>query len=818
MPPETSTFADFQHWQAILQAMEFQLDENDTPSEHSTASPPFLQPGVYPFDVARHPRLKPLSTQHLKDLKEKNVNAEPCAIPVFPRDACIQNLRRARKAAEEKESSPQRAIQGHYSEVGARTHFSSLLLSQLCRVGISDMQAHHVHKGQYLLCRIASGPVREEGVVCFAVEDPAGIVAITLKIHKYPGTTWASTAALDVLFPLGTLLAIREPMVDLSTTPVPQGNVSVYSPADLVFVRPLDPILRDVKWEIPATPPVSRSAAEWKETGNLHFKDGQFYVAAIAYTKGLDVDPDAYILKLNRAAACLRLEYYSIAMVDAEAVLSIDEISDDMRLKARYRTAQAQYGLANYEGALHNFAQCLTVTPGNAEAKEWTERCRRRIHERETGEYDWGRMFRDAQIPGNAIDAEEFIGPIKVGESARGGGRGIFVSKDIKAGDLLLVSKPVVVSFPQELRGLDYELGANLITLETDSVCRQSLITKLVTKIVGDPGLQSDSATPPDLRQIKLPIDVGLIERVIAYNAFNLNDVTRPPCFACTKNLYRSSSALYLLPSLFNHSCSANSTWCNFGDVLVVRATRDVAEGDELTISYIPLEGSCANVSTTYLDRDDGLYQHMDKCDCPECEADRLDGKQACERRGVHLARLRETPEWTVKRAQGLVCDMDATYPGGRTRGRWASARARLVLAEAIVREAESDLERLKEAAREAMKALEENGIVVLDKSMELGSTEVSVETSEGGATLPIAIGDAPIWSDVGTCVGAMLRISSIFHGQGDLGMAKRWLDAACWCESSFPPSKPSKTYRTPLPVLAIQSMGYTLARAPGAG
>ncbi|KDQ14986.1 hypothetical protein BOTBODRAFT_145308 [Botryobasidium botryosum FD-172 SS1] len=670
------------------------------------------------------------------------------------------------------------------------------------------MQAHHIHKGQYLLCRIASGPAQEDGVVYFAVEDPAGVAAITFKIHKYPGATLASTAALDVLFPLGTLLAIREPKLVLGPSPTPRRAISVYSPADLVFVQPLDPILGAVTWQIPAPPPVSRLATEWKEIGNQHFQDGRYFVAAVAYSRDLAVDPDAYVLQINRAAAYLHLECYSAAVADAATASLFDKISDRLRMKALYRTAQAQYGLTDYEEALRNFAQCLFLTPEDVEIKGWTERCRGRIHERDTGEYDWSRMFRKAQVPGNTVDAEEFVGPIKIGESARSGGKGIFATKNIKAGDLLLVSKPVVVSFPQEFEGVDYELGANLITLKTDSVCRQSLIAKLITKLVGDPGLYlsisalyagpSYPAPPlqlpppvyareppfpavPDLLRIETSIDVGLIERVIAYNAFNLNDVTRPPCFACTRDLYKLSSALYLLPSLLNHACSANSTWCNFGDLLVVRATKDVAEGGELTIPYIPLEGPWESLSRTYLDRE--LKHHMNRCDCDECEADRLDGEEACARREGYLAWLRETQEWTVRRARGLVWDMEATYSADRKRGRWASARARLILAEAIIRKERRNSARLEEAIQEAMKALEENGIVVLDKSAGLGPR--APENSEGDA-LPIAIGSTPIWSDVGTCVRAMLKISSLFHSHGDSRMMERWAKAACWFDTIY--------------------------------
>lgn len=52
-----------------------------------------------------------------------------------------------------------------------------------------------------------------------------------------------------------------------------------------------------------------------------------------------------------------------------------------------------------------------------------------------------------------------------------------------------------------------------------------------------------------------------------------------------------SGLGLYPLISLFNHSCSPN-TECFFlpnktGDLLFIQATRDIAIGEEVTISYV---------------------------------------------------------------------------------------------------------------------------------------------------------------------------------------------------------------------------------------
>jgi SET domain-containing protein len=46
---------------------------------------------------------------------------------------------------------------------------------------------------------------------------------------------------------------------------------------------------------------------------------------------------------------------------------------------------------------------------------------------------------------------------------------------------------------------------------------------------------------------------------------------------------------LYSSASLINHSCDPNVEITNYGDIMVVRATRNIAAGEEAAMSYGPL-------------------------------------------------------------------------------------------------------------------------------------------------------------------------------------------------------------------------------------
>ncbi|KDQ09024.1 hypothetical protein BOTBODRAFT_179360 [Botryobasidium botryosum FD-172 SS1] len=634
----------------------------------------------------------------------------------------------------------------------------------------------------------------------FCAEDPQGRVH-QIHVHRFPGFDRATTAVVDTVFPLGTLLAIREPPVRqfLSGT----GVIQVDSPSDIIFVRPWDAILRDITWNplfpAPVHPHLPQTAAQWKAWGNVHFGDGQYYAAAVAYSKGLELDSTAYILLLNRAAAYIHLGYFEAALTDTANVMTVAHISEDERIKAIYRGAQAQYGVCRYKLALEQFARCLAVAPQlEPNLQGWVMRCHDRIRESEKGEYDWVGMFNDALIPGQKVEAADFVGPIKITQSSRGGGRGIVATRSISVGELLVVSQPLVSAFPHEFAGLDYELGANFITMQADGQCRQALISRLIAKITGNPKLYpivtalyagpTFPAPPPQLPspspdipplsnplQFEVDMDVNLLEHICTYNAFYLKDVTKTTSYcAKTRDFFYLPSALYLLPSLFNHACSANATWHHFGDIMVIRAARNLTEGEEITLSYISGPGD------TFLSRQAELALHTTSCDCEECQADRADGEEIYVRRASLDIQLRSDEYYnnthTVCRNARLLNDPGYYSP---TRGpiRPTLSRACAQSTEALARDAMSGLAVWSDVVAEGLKSLEAAGIVLFDK-----------------ATNPTFI--APRFDDspvIGTerapthaaemCVGVMLRIVCAFYNQGDMRMAKRWLDAACWRE-----------------------------------
>merc|ERR1712007_394551 len=77
-------------------------------------------------------------------------------------------------------------------------------------------------------------------------------------------------------------------------------------------------------------------------------------------------------------------------------------------------------------------------------------------------------------------------------------------------------------------------------------------------------------------------------------------------------------AAIYAYTSLLNHDCDPNVKIWPLEDALCARACKDLRPGDELTISYGPI-----NASTSLEDRRNLLLEkHGFVCLCQRCKAD----------------------------------------------------------------------------------------------------------------------------------------------------------------------------------------------------
>lgn len=346
----------------------------------------------------------------------------------------------------------------------------------------------------------------------------------------------------------------------------------------------------------------------------------------------------------------------------------------------------------------------------------------------------------------------------------------------------------------------------NFITGRIEGAYTSHAISQLVPKIVGNPelaplvyGLYAGPnytdlplEYPPrlpsevrldDPRVLPLDIDTERLQNIFSFSSFTFESLSAIPGPGVPPtpdpDWDNLPSALYLLPSFFNHSCASTARSTNFNNIMVIRATQDMDEGEELTLHYSAWTGH------TYLSRQAGVVPGFLACDCSLCEADRKDGKEACQRRERLLTRLvRPTASGThgtIEESRTFLCEIEGTYAKDRGMIRPASFRARHGLAIAYARNItppHEDISRFRCLELE-IASLVALGIVVLDKSV-WGPTK-RLRATENGVQIPIDTGDSVLCHAAILGVTVMLDIATNFRYFRDHARADRWMRAAMW-------------------------------------
>ncbi|KAG8897734.1 hypothetical protein FRC00_003862 [Tulasnella sp. 408] len=542
------------------------------------------------------------------------------------------------------------------------------------------------------------------------VEDVDGD-ACSMELYNYPGTIGASSQLVDALFPVGSILAIREPTLKSAAH---GGNplLRVDCPSDVMWLEPDDEMLVGVEWKtgdrVPNSPELPSTEEEWKSRGNSHYQKGWYIPAAVHYGRGLQRFPSSTALRLNRAMAYLQLNYFEAALWDCEAALDNKEALGSLKPKALYRAARALYGMGRWNEAERKFAETAAEYPAQAtDCQSWIERCKDRNSEATDGEYDWVAAFRTAQEPGCRMDLADFTGPVKAASlPSRGGGRGIVAKRNITFGELLVVER--IAGSPKAA----------------------DIVEQLYAGPSYSPPPSKYSIAPPGkvdvarLLHFNRDVDIGRIEGVLHINSFSPQSL-RPSDFLIERVEVEEElvpCSLYLLPSLFNHSCSPNASWYTLGDVMIIRAICDIPAGDEVFLSYGP-EGD------SYLSRakSNCLARVLGSCNCALCVRDRQAGESVCNQREQISAKIQSCT--TISAALSHIKNLEGTFKGYAAADQYAMFMANKKLADLYI--ANSNLD---DGIRTLFKRLGYLGLKVTDTSLR-GPLPGSSQT-----TLPIKL------------------------------------------------------------------------------
>ncbi|RMZ69230.1 TPR domain [Pyrenophora seminiperda CCB06] len=521
-------------------------------------------------------------------------------------------------------------------------------------LSIRQLSTFSHHLGNYLILRTIE-PLKDipgSTGISVMVEDQDGDNT-RLQLCRQRGEN--SCAATD-LVGKDSILIIKEPHFASEDFGLRVDHLS-----DVMFLNKGHPKV-PLSWQ-PQPSEKAKSAHTLRLEGNIliglkwWWKAIQVYSSAIARSSTLS---EIEMIKRNRSLAYLNTQQYDAALLDT----GFPHFGKDPSYNALIRAAQALYQLARFEQCREVAERLYEEFPNDDDALTTFNRVLDRCIESRSGTFDFKLLQLEAKkrTPPQ-LDHATYMGPIEVRETELSG-RGLFATKPMKVGDLILCEKAYASAYYKKTEGFFEDP-------------RRSLKVSVTQKLYTNPSTASDffslyhgDAKAMDVLFVdgKPVIDTFLVNRIIDMNAF--------PCPVSTLNIQRdyiadnlpdptafNSRGLWIKASYFNHNCLSNVAQSYIGDMVIMRAARDLDAGTELTIAYaVPHEQADMKM----------LFEKWDFiCSCARCsDIKNTEASVIAERQRLDallkdlISSAPSTHDYAIriKKVEGLLRDFNNTY------------------------------------------------------------------------------------------------------------------------------------------------------------
>jgi tetratricopeptide (TPR) repeat protein len=540
-------------------------------------------------------------------------------------------------------------------------------LEDLEEMSFNELKMETHHRGKKLIIKRASPVVGLAVRSWCMVQDEEGkeTERLDFGLHKLRHN--------EEVLELTKLFVIKEPYFTL--TDEGEATIRIDHPSDLVSLTN-----EVAKEDLKDAAAAEKAATKCKNKGNAALKEQDLPEAYARYSEGLEIATDHSIASLardiarNRAYVSLLLGQLDEVLEDAKASLirEDDQRSKDLDSKAYFRAGSAAYTLGQYPLAQKLFEEQQKLTPGDKDGKTYLKRIAVRTREQESGSHDFTKMRVNLSKARSRVDAATFIGKTEVKDSANKG-RGLFATRDIAAGDLIMCEKAFCVVWGHEreaMTAMTYDLRDDRIRVSPIGLSK-AIVQKLISNpsqirnvmdLYGDyKGEHTDVSTTDD----GPVIDVFRIHDIMSRNAFG------PGNQFGEDGARNASTGLWVHAAYINHSCVPNAQKEYIGDLMILRATRAITAGEEIFHAY--------DASSDYEARQAALMTTWGfKCECKLCKAEKKDSSEVRSKReelrgeaDAFVAREHwaGAKRFTIIKAQRILRGIEETYNKDRYEG-----------------------------------------------------------------------------------------------------------------------------------------------------
>ncbi|KAI1334993.1 TPR domain protein [Xylariaceae sp. FL0016] len=625
-------------------------------------------------------------------------------------------------------------------------------LQELMPMMISRMALEYHHRGKQVLIRVLTPPDRMTAVMA-VVEDEEG-TAVLIQLYNQPEE---SEVSKEQILRAGDLCVVKEPYFKVTTDG--QYSLRVDHVSDIIWLDDTDERI-PLMWRTRILN-LEANSHEIRKEGNVAVQARNWAQAERLYSQAISTAISAdegKLAHLNRSLANLRLGRSEKALNDAMKSSIGDDAPSE---KALYREAKALYSLGKFKSCMDKLLALVRCNPTNSEAWNEIKRVKQRLYEEETGSYKFSDMYKQAKETPPLIDCATYVGPVAVRHSPDRG-KGLFTTRPVKAGDLLLCEKAFAYSYADN----DSDFGRSKITMLMDmstmtgSIGGQAhLIPQIIQKVYHNP---ASAEIFTDLYHGDYPrVEVSQVDNAPIVDTFLTTKIIQLNSFGSPRSTYQSMTiatrqgdenptehttcGIWPLASRINHSCVTNCRRSFIGDMQIVRACQDLDADTELCFLYkAPLRYQ------TYQETQKSLSNWGFVCRCLLCLDKKTTPRSVTRNRKALVERLKavlnpaaSTPQ--PARAKTLLAELEKTY----TPWQDAPLVPRLELLYPFFRLGEEFLARNK-----PMKGLEMiiKGLESLTFSIvACPPMEVTDESNQKRVTLEITR-----WGQVNDCVPAM--------------------------------------------------------------
>ncbi|KAF5637125.1 TPR domain protein [Fusarium sp. NRRL 52700] len=535
---------------------------------------------------------------------------------------------------------------------------------------ISNMRLETHHRGKKVMLRVLTPPDRMTAVMAI-VEDEKGI-AVLLQLYHQPEET--IVPATEILSP-NTVCILKEPFFKCAT----DGTYSlrVDHPSDIIRLDGADDRIPS-HWR-PSMVISSENSTDIRKQGNCAVQAKKWAEALRLYSSAIQAGQnfqERQLAFLNRSLVNMNLDRPKQALLDAEKAINPAMPSE----KSLFRKARALYELGDYQQSLEMLEKLTQSFPENKAASSEKDRLDERFSEQRTGEYNFKQMYKQAEKTPPLIDCATFSAPVEIRE-APGRGKGLFTTKTVSAGELLLCEKAFSYSFAgDEQSTKQTKILMNLATKRMVVGGQARLLTLIVQKLYHNSSLSAEFGDLHHANYQKATVletdgtpvvDSFLVEKIASLNGFGAPRTSRESFLQATSNSTdmtggkdskHTTSGIWLLASRINHSCVGNCRRSFIGDMQIVRATRDLPADTELFFCYrppLPFE--------SYQETQKGLNNWGFTCGCELCLSKKATSKSVFQRRKVlsdDLKRLLgHSGSSNGEKASRIMKALEKTYP-----------------------------------------------------------------------------------------------------------------------------------------------------------